>query len=390
MKQLRTLLSWLGATTLLAGLASAQYVEDFENGNPDGWQMNFTGTINGFAVTAAGGALAAGNPGSGLQFLNHGTDWPNAWWLNSPTSTDWRGDLRGKGVTGFSLDMLHITTATSPFGNHMYVVLGDDNGTPTEYADDLLCWSNFDGAQYGFLGFGAPLASGTWNTISWPCDASSATRPAGWTVNDWNNTFAGDQDTAWNVIIQDVDYVAFINNAPWGSNPFGAADYTFDNITMTTGAVGTAYCFCDGSGMTAPCGNGGAAGNGCGNGSNSSGANLSATGNPSASGSSLVLAGAGSAPGQPGLYFQGDVATNSGMGLIFGDGLRCAGTNVVRLEVANSDASGNSATTIDIATKGGVSAGQTRYYQLWYRDPAGSPCGALFNTSNGLEVIWGS
>jgi hypothetical protein len=33
-------------------------------------------------------------------------------------------------------------------------------------------------------------------------------------------------------------------------------------------------------------------------------------------------------------------------------------------------------------------AGDVKRYQLWYRDPASTPCGAQFNLSNGLEVIW--
>lgn len=32
-------------------------------------------------------------------------------------------------------------------------------------------------------------------------------------------------------------------------------------------------------------------------------------------------------------------------------------------------------------------SGATRRYQLYYRDPAG-PCGATFNFSNGVEIVW--
>ena len=37
--------------------------------------------------------------------------------------------------------------------------------------------------------------------------------------------------------------------------------------------------------------------------------------------------------GGPGIFFQGDERVNGGDGDLFGDGLRCAGTNVVRLEL---------------------------------------------------------
>ena len=91
---------------------------------------------------------------------------------------------------------------------------------------------------------------------------------------------------------------------------------------------------------------------------------------------------------QPGLYFQGNNAINGGNGNTFGDGLRCAGGGVIRLQVRFSSAAGVSATSINIAAAGGVASGDVKRYQLWYRDPVTSPCGTLFNLSNGLEVAY--
>ncbi|MCB9914794.1 MAG: hypothetical protein H6828_06540 [Planctomycetes bacterium] len=141
------------------------------------------------------------------------------------------------------------------------------------------------------------------------------------------------------------------------------------------GGVGTAFCFGDGTGAPCPCGNAGAAGEGCAN-STGAGAILTATGSASVSVANLQLHGAQLQPGQPGLYFQGLNAVNGGLGNVFGDGLRCAGGGVVRLQVTAASASGASQTSVSVASTGGVVAGDVRRYQLWYRNPAlpgGSP-----------------
>ena len=154
------------------------------------------------------------------------------------------------------------------------------------------------------------------------------------------------------------------------------------------GAVGAAFCSGDGTGTACPCANTGGAGEGCAN-STGAGARLSASGQASVANDSLALFGTNLVPGQPGLYFQGDNAVNGGAGAAFGDGLRCAGGAVVRLQVRTASAAGTSSTSAALGATGGVQAGQTKRYQLWYRDPAGSPCGTGFNLSNGLEVVWG-
>ncbi len=154
-----------------------------------------------------------------------------------------------------------------------------------------------------------------------------------------------------------------------------------------SGGLGTAYCFGDGTGTACPCGNSAAAGEGCAN-STGSGAIITASGSVSISAGNLVLSATGLIPSQPGLYFQGDNAVNGGNGIVFGDGLRCAGGGLIRLQVRMSDASGASSTTVNIAIQGGASAGRTTRYQVWYRDPGASPCGTGFNLSNGYELVW--
>lgn len=104
--------------------------------------------------------------------------------------------------------------------------------------------------------------------------------------------------------------------------------------------------------------------------------------------SDTVTLAAGDCPvNKPGLFFQGNIQVNGGSGNSFGDGLLCAGGGIVRLEIVSTDGTGSAASTIGIAAKGGVSAGQTKTYQFWYRDPGGT-CSNGFNTTNGVELSW--
>ena len=172
-----------------------------------------------------------------------------------------------------------------------------------------------------------------------------------------------------------------------------SADFTITGTFHGTADListgpGSSFCSGDGSGTACPCSNTGGAGEGCAN-DTGSGALLTGSGSASIMSDNLVLSATNLTSG-PGLYFQGNNAVNSANGNPFGDGLRCAGGGVRRLEVTFANA-GNGFTTqtsISIATDGNVSMGDTRRYQYWYRDSGTSPCGSLFNLSNGYEVTW--
>ena len=189
---------------------------------------------------------------------------------------------------------------------------------------------------------------------------------------------------------------AFVDNNP---RPNGRYDYfcvphfgmgMVGSVTVASSEPGSGFCFGDGSGTACPCGNAGGSGEGCANDTGSGGV-LSASGSTSIGSDDLVLSATNLTSG-PGLFFQGNNAVNSGNGNPFGDGLRCAGGSVVRLEVhfANAGNSFTADSTISVATKGGVSAGQTKRYQYWYRDSGTSPCSSLFNLTNGYELTWGA
>jgi hypothetical protein len=145
------------------------------------------------------------------------------------------------------------------------------------------------------------------------------------------------------------------------------------------------FCAGDGYGTACPCGNAGASYEGCAN-SSGRGGMAAATGSTSVAGDDLVVHSAHLRPATPALLFVGHAAQSGGLGFAFGGGLLCVGTKVVRLGVRIPDVHGDAAWGPGLGAAGGWSPGDTRYFQVWYRDPGGS-CGAGYNLTNGLEVI---
>ena len=92
---------------------------------------------------------------------------------------------------------------------------------------------------------------------------------------------------------------------------------------------------------------------------------------------------------QAALLFTGTSRIQSGAGLPFGDGLRCAGGQIRRLGVRLPGPDGAADWDFGgLASGNGWSAGEVRTYQVWYRDSNSSPCGSGYNLTNGLEVTF--
>ncbi|MBK7645000.1 MAG: hypothetical protein IPJ19_18470 [Planctomycetes bacterium] len=157
--------------------------------------------------------------------------------------------------------------------------------------------------------------------------------------------------------------------------------------------------FCSGSGSlptACPCGNTGMLGRGCQNSATTGGALLTAAGNVAPD--TVVLTSSNELPHAVSIVLQG----NSDLvnGATFGDGVRCVGGTLKRLYIHQAvngtvvaPVAGDLSITARSATLGDpISSGQTRSYQVYYRDPTvafcAAPTGDTFNVSNAVRVNW--
>ncbi len=99
-------------------------------------------------------------------------------------------------------------------------------------------------------------------------------------------------------------------------------------------------------------------------------------------------------PDQFGLFYMGGGQTQ----FPFGDGFRCVGSGGVGLFRYKPPHSSGSAGMLTLGPgivarsqsfpmSGHIDAGETWYFQGWYRDPLG-PCGTAFNLSSALAVTF--
>lgn len=221
---------------------------------------------------------------------------------------------------------------------------------------------------------GTSSASGSGNVISqFITDASAAVTVCYTYALDCNgNQIGDDQDIAGGMADADA------NGIP-------------DECEPSSGS------FCDGDGaanggIDCPCNNNAPAGShrGCLHGFGS-GAKLEATGTASVSNDTLVLSATQIPASAVAWFYQGTQAANGGDGLLFGNGIKClAGTIVLPQKIHVGLGGGTFPELGGLTVSGtlGVAPGETRYYQVWFRNNNG-PCGAGINTSNGIKVVWG-
>ena len=123
--------------------------------------------------------------------------------------------------------------------------------------------------------------------------------------------------------------------------------------------------------------------------SQGSGAVMGANGSASITENDFTLSVSGSAANQPGLFYYGGTRLQAP----FGNGVRCVGAPLFRLNPpAAADGGGSALRRVDFTAPpadsglGRIDPGSTWNFQWWFRDPLDG--GAMFNLSDGLAVTF--
>lgn len=158
---------------------------------------------------------------------------------------------------------------------------------------------------------------------------------------------------------------------------------------------GIDLCFGDGLGTPCPCGNDDVANPGTGGCLNATGngAVLLTNSDTSVVNENLLFDVVGANPNTFGVLVSGDNALNGGLGILGlppSDGLRCIGGSALRhgSRALNGDGANNNSWS-GIIQSGAFQSGQTRHFQLRYReDPLLGPCGFDLNTSQAVTLVF--
>jgi hypothetical protein len=195
----------------------------------------------------------------------------------------------------------------------------------------------------------------------------------------------------------------FANYTNPGANVQPPAQMPFPWFSCVRVHCGTspATYLCDpgvGPTLACPCANPPAGpGRGCDNSSNTGGASISAAGIPSLAASTMVFTTADEKPTALSIVLQGSSVNFAG--IVFGQGVNCVTSTSNRLytrSAVGGSITAPSGSDPDIPTRSAslgdpISAGQSRWYLVYYRDPivlGGCPAASTFNDTNTVEVHW--
>jgi len=335
------------------------------------------GTSGSWLSSMSGGAQMWMNGISGTNGVGLGAFSHAALWQGLPTPT--YVDLNPAGSPSSTALAVHGNTQVgwTVAGSHRAAMW---TGTAASWVDLTPVGSPssealavFDSRQVGFASVGGVVHASIWSGTAASWLDLHAVLPPGYT----NSTASG----VW------VDSYGTTFVCGWATIAGGQTRA----LLWYEPAPSISFCAGDGSGAACPCANSGDLGRGCANSVDVRGGALSMSGSISVPNDQLTLSGDG-VPNGPGLYYQGAAQLGGGLGVAFGDGLRCAGGGIVRLGIvsATGNASQYPRPGIDpsVSMQGGVNPGDTRVYQLYYRDTGTFCTPSGYNTTNALRITW--
>ncbi len=315
---------------------------------------------------------ATGSGGGGGMWMGSGgnTQIINSTFANNSSSSQTNGGLRNQGTSA--------SVANSIFWGNT------GPGGAMGVANQLGIITNvtYTTVMGGFAGVGNSAANPGFVNSGASDFSLSAGSPAIDAANNAAVPATASLDLAGNPRFVDDPTVVDTGVGSIGIADMGAYEKQVANFPTT------AYCFGDGTGTACPCNNAGGAGAGCANSAFASGSTLTVLGTGSISSDTILLSATESAPNKPGVFFQGVTQQSSGAGVVLGDGLRCAGGQIVRLEVVFANGAGAAQSTVPVGFVGGALSGDTRRYQWWYRDANWGSCSGQTNLSNAVEFTW--
>ena len=264
---------------------------------------------------------------------------------------------------------------------------------------DLSSSISADGRYVAFVSSASDLVPGDTNGVS---DTFLRDRQRGTTerVSVASDGTQGNGNCDGSSVSADGRYVAFASRAsqlvPGDTN---AHEDVFVRDRAATGFTSLCVPGVDGV-RTCPCSNPpGAGGRGCDNSAGTGGAVLSASGSAYLSSDELVFTTSGERLTALSTVWQG--TARLGGGLVFGQGVRCAGGTLKRLFSKNAVGgsitapqfgAGDPSISARSAAKGDlILAGESRYYFVSYRDPivlGGCAAVSTFNATQTGQVSW--
>jgi hypothetical protein len=345
---------------------------------------------NTLAVGASADSQGAASAGAVFIFVRNGTTWSQQAKLIG--DQPFANRVLGTSVDLQSLDGEFELAAGAANNSNSRVLLFQGSGATWNQTAQLFASTGGTSSWFGAAVAldGDRLLVGAWRSDVNVIDAGSATvyRRCGDAWIRQADFFATDGDSGdalGRAIALQGQTVVLGAPSRQGAFTASGATYVYDlgDSTLVT------YCHGDGSGTDCPCNNEIPAGEegGCRN-STGEGGLLLTTDDVQVGLDRLRAYACDLLPGQPALLFAGTQAIAGGAGTMFGDGLRCAGGTVARLGTQVPDANGDAVWGPGLSANGGWGAGDTRFLQVWYRNPSGGPCNSGFNLTNGVELTF--